>query len=740
MKRIWYAPLMALFAIGTAQAVPSEFCDTAANAATTLPNPIVFATQVPVPTDFATIGSVFANHQSGLGSVARGGDLMILYPNRQLCNLTRAAGLGESGVGQNGPNAIAVRDPDVHFDGQRVLFSMVVGGAPRQFERPSVFWQIFEVTGLSIGQPVSVTRLAGQPVDANNVMPIYAPDGSIIFVSDRPHNGQPHLYPPLDEYESTPTPSGLWKLAADGSIKLMQHSPSGSFDPLIDSYGRVVFTRWDHLLRDQQGDSPTAAARTGAVDYSSEAANATSTTNVSEVFPEPRAVAALVEGTRFNGVRLNHFFPWMINLDGTEEETLNHVGRHELHRFFSRAFNDDDSLVDFNGQGRVNPNSILNFLQIVEDPSQPGRYVGVEAPEFDTHGSGMLIALEASPEINPDDMEIQYLTHPDTGNVDTTPSPNHSGFYRNPAVLSNGELIASHAPSTLGVGNLGTPTNIDPRHDFQLKSLAAAGNGFMAAQQSLTGGINRQVTYFNPDQSVSFNGPLWELYAVEVRTRALPEIVVEPDLAQPERTVFDRVGVDESAFRDFLRRENLALMVARDVTTRDDLDRQQPFNLRVPGGVERTGDDGAVYDIPYFQFIQGDMIRGYNRSGRRVLSRFMHDSTVLQTNPPDSVPVPGAVRVFPDGSVASFVPVQRAMAWQSTAEDGEAVVRERVWVTFQAGEIRVCDGCHGVNKVNQMGQPAALNEPQALEALLAYYRDVLDDVLLRSSFEGRESR
>ena len=28
-----------------------------------LPNPILFVTQVPVPADFATIGSVFANHQ-----------------------------------------------------------------------------------------------------------------------------------------------------------------------------------------------------------------------------------------------------------------------------------------------------------------------------------------------------------------------------------------------------------------------------------------------------------------------------------------------------------------------------------------------------------------------------------------------------------------------------------------------------------------------------------------------------
>ena len=44
-----------------------------------LPNPILFVTQVPVPGDFAAIGSVFANHQGNLQSVARGvGEVQVL--------------------------------------------------------------------------------------------------------------------------------------------------------------------------------------------------------------------------------------------------------------------------------------------------------------------------------------------------------------------------------------------------------------------------------------------------------------------------------------------------------------------------------------------------------------------------------------------------------------------------------------------------------------------------------------
>lgn len=41
------------------------------------PHAILFVTQVPVPTDFTTIGSTFGNHRGGVRSAARGGDLWI---------------------------------------------------------------------------------------------------------------------------------------------------------------------------------------------------------------------------------------------------------------------------------------------------------------------------------------------------------------------------------------------------------------------------------------------------------------------------------------------------------------------------------------------------------------------------------------------------------------------------------------------------------------------------------------
>ena len=92
-------------------------------------NPILFVSQVPIPDDYTTIGSVFGNQRADLDSAGRGGDLWIRYPNGTLKNLTAAAGFGTTGF--QGANAIAVRDPAVHWSGSKAVFSMVVGAPAR---------------------------------------------------------------------------------------------------------------------------------------------------------------------------------------------------------------------------------------------------------------------------------------------------------------------------------------------------------------------------------------------------------------------------------------------------------------------------------------------------------------------------------------------------------------------------------------------------------------------------------
>src|SRR5215212_10013733 len=76
-------------------------------------NPILFCTQVPNVSDFATVSAPFANHLGSPNAAPRGGGLWIRYPDGELRNLTEAAGLGETGL--QGEHSIAVREPTVHW-------------------------------------------------------------------------------------------------------------------------------------------------------------------------------------------------------------------------------------------------------------------------------------------------------------------------------------------------------------------------------------------------------------------------------------------------------------------------------------------------------------------------------------------------------------------------------------------------------------------------------------------------
>ncbi len=699
----------------------------AASAPVSIPHPILFVTQVPIPEDFTTIGSVFGNHLSDVQSAGRGGDLHILYPGGALRNLTREAGFGNDGF--QGGGAIAVREPSVHWSGTKALFSMVVGATTERYEYIDTWWQIYEVTGLGANDRAVITRVPRQPADANNVSPLYAPDGRILFTSDRPRGGERHLYPQLDEYEEAPTNTGLWSLdPATGDLRLLDHAPSGAFRPILDSFGRVVYTRWDHLERDQQADAEGNPY--GTFDYANESAGAARLATGVEIFPEPRSARQdLLAGTPFEGHSFNHFFPWQINPDGTEHETLNHVGRHELHEYFNRDRHDDDEIAEFiaYGSSRFNPNPIENLLQIREDPRTPGRYLGVDAPEFRTHASGRIVSLDAPAGLAADRIKVTYLTHPSTVEVTDegeAPAAGSTGHYRNPLPLSDGALVAVHAAETRADENTGSREQPASRYAFRLKRLEAAAGGYLTAGAPLTAGIRKTVSYWDPDERVTYSGELWELDPVEVRARPAPPArtaAFEP----PERGIFEQEGVNPEAFRSWLSANGLAVMVSRNVTTRDEADRQQPFNLQVAGGgASTTGSAGRLYAVSHLQIFQADQVRGLGgvdepRPGRRVLSRVLHDARAR--NPVAGGPA-GSVRLAPDGSAAAFVPARRALTWQLTDTAGQGVLRERYWLTFQPGEIRVCTSCHGPNSRDQRGQAPAANPPEALRSLLRFWK------------------
>ena len=138
--------------------------------------------------------------------------------------------------------------------------------------------------------------------------------------------------------------------------------------------------------------------------------------------------------------------------------------------------------------------------------------------------------------------------------------------------------------------------------------------------------------------------------------------------------------------------------------------------------------------MPYLQIFQADQLRtltwptddgsDYVAPGRRILAQPLHDPAAIAANAPAPRGAPdGSFAVASDGSFAVFVPAARALSWQLTDWTGEPVVRERYWLSFMPGEIRVCSSCHGVNDRNQAGGGKPTNMPVALLDLLRFWEE-----------------
>ncbi len=236
-------------------------------------------------------------------------------------------------------------------------------------------------------------------------------------------------------------------------------------------------------------------------------------------------------------------------------------------------------------------------------------------------------------------------------------------------MTSDGYMIASHSSYVLGEQGDDDVNFPSTPYDFRLKFLQMS-NGYYAPGATLTAGLTNQASYWNPDTLVTQTNILWEFDPVEVRARTRP-IPFEVPVPDPELAAFAAAGVNVSNFKDYLVTHQLALIVSRDVTTRDQADHQQPYNLQVAGTSHQTVSvPGKVYDVAWLQLFQADQLRGLNHGdpsdpgiGRRVLAQYLHDPAVDNPAPPGAIQ--SAVQISPDGSTATaLVPARRAMSWQ----------------------------------------------------------------------------
>ncbi|MDB6139527.1 MAG: hypothetical protein JWO94_2599 [Verrucomicrobiaceae bacterium] len=736
--------------------------------------------------------SPIQNPLGDTASAGRGGALMIYYPAASspattlgtVVNLTAKAGFGvvnASGLStglQAGANAIAVQHPFLHWSGTKAIFSMVAGGPASLSDTTTFYWQLYEITNfdkasVTGGTGPIITKVPNQPNNYNHLHACYGTDERIIFTSDHPRGNLTQLYPQRDEYLLQPISTGLSSLdptqPAPGNLFQIAHMPSGAFDPFIDSFGRLIFVQWDHLSRDPIAvdDKPPIPANgdnwtqtfNGTGDFTSEAANATFTPGTNDQYPEPRnfdktsLLSTSLNGHNVVGNSFNFFFLWMINEDGSNHEIINHMGRQELHPngLGQLAPGVDPNLVAFDATAAPARTFINQMLAFVESPLTGGLYYGIDGPDIGAHGAGQIVSLTGSPGLNPDQTSVPHMTlsyvgptttaqpkpsslpapNPVTGTV--TPLATPIDTYRTVCPLSDGSMLASWSGGTRLDGNKGTAIAPLSYFDFRLKSLkqgtGTAGIG-LVPDQALTSGINAaSISWYNNGQTISYNGPLWELDPVEVIARTKPARI-NPAIDPVEQQVFTEEGVDSPTFQTYLRTRNLALVISRDVTHRDRADKQQPYNLRITGTTHQTvANAGTLYDVSWLQIFQADGLRSFTNggatpvAGRRVLAQPLHDS--INEMPTAAGAPPGSVKLGVDGSFAAVLPARKAVSWHLTNGNGattESIVKERFWVNFAPGEVRTCANCHGINTIDQSGATKPVNKPNALRDLLQFWK------------------
>jgi len=138
-----------------------------------------------------------------------------------------------------------VSDPEVSYDGTRILFSMRGPSDPT--------WNIWEYTIATR----DLTRLIQDDSIAHqgdDVDPAYLPDGRIVFSSNRQQKSlslmlaeskEPYQY--LDEYERERV-IVLHRMNADGTdIEQISFNQSHDRNPTVLSSGEIMYSRWDHV-------------------------------------------------------------------------------------------------------------------------------------------------------------------------------------------------------------------------------------------------------------------------------------------------------------------------------------------------------------------------------------------------------------------------------------------------------------------------------------------------------------
>jgi len=144
-----------------------------------------------------------------------------------------------------------VRDVDVSYDGQKVIFAMRFPFDPDADEEDLPTWNIWEYNvGTATLRRVIVDDVVAEA--GNDRFPHYLPDGRIVFSSTRQRTSQAILldegksqYQAQDENNNEPA-SLLHVMDATGNnIRQLSFNQSHDLDSAVLPNGQIVFSRWD---------------------------------------------------------------------------------------------------------------------------------------------------------------------------------------------------------------------------------------------------------------------------------------------------------------------------------------------------------------------------------------------------------------------------------------------------------------------------------------------------------------
>jgi len=124
----------------------------------------------------------------------------------------------------------AVRDPQVSYDGAKILFSYRPGGTD--------YFHLYEINANGSG----LRQLTDGPFD--DIEPIYLPDGDIIFGSTRAKRWVPCWYTQV---------ATLHRCDRDGrNIRMLSSNIEQDNTPWVLPDGRIMYTRWEYVDRSRE--------------------------------------------------------------------------------------------------------------------------------------------------------------------------------------------------------------------------------------------------------------------------------------------------------------------------------------------------------------------------------------------------------------------------------------------------------------------------------------------------------